>query len=65
VAIVECVEGDPVRKTWELGINPGARENCSVVFQPLSALDLGIFRPYLGQLIRDHAQALKLAKAFR
>jgi hypothetical protein len=35
VAIVECTDGDPVQKTWELGIKPGKTEDCSVVFQPL------------------------------
>jgi hypothetical protein len=65
VAMVACADSDPVRKAWELGINPGAqREDCSVTFQPLSPAGFQVFGAYLGQLITEQEAVLKLANLF-
>ena len=58
VAIVECEDGDPVQKTWDLDINPGG----SVMIQPLSPKDIEFFEPYLGTLITNKNKAELLSK---
>jgi hypothetical protein len=64
VAIVYCADADPVGETWHLGINPDAKHDCSVVFQPLSAADFPLFRNYLGQLTTDRDRVLKFPEQF-